>query len=288
MPGDTEPTRMEGEVWSVSDVFGRNLGDDRLEAEISTALAERVHRRARLGLWSSRIALAAASVLAVVALAVLVLEVGRGAGPVLGLSMTAVAAVVAAAAAVVARTTGARTKRLLASSAPEGGVVLGLSSAGVHLAHLPLLEWSAVTALCVSDTTASRHRNVVVGVAVHDVGAARARVIDARLTHLVRPFPRRGPLLRRITDSDTPGFLTVELSDLLDAATIATAVRRLETETTRRGIPFRRVDDSRRLVAVLREHSATVAPDPDPNLNPDGRRGRRARRHDRHGGRASV
>ncbi|RWZ59695.1 hypothetical protein ELQ92_12840 [Labedella populi] len=233
----------------MSDVFERRPGEDRLEVEISAALAARVHRRARVSVWSGRIALMGALVLAFVATAVIVLEARRGAVPVFGIGLSVLALLAAVAAVVLAGAARSRTRRLLAASAPEGGIVIGLSSEGVHLAHLPLLEWSVVTSVCVADKASRHGRAVTVGLAVTDVGATRARVIDARLTHLVRPFPRSDPRWRRT--NDRPGFLTVSLGDLLDDATIDEAIRRLESEATSRGIPFHRVSDARDLVAVL-------------------------------------
>lgn len=234
----------------MSDVFGRRPGEDRLEAEISAALAARVHRRARANVWSARIALLGSLVLALVAVLAILVEVRRGVAPLIGAGLSALALVAAAAAVVMTVAVRSRKRRLLASSAPEGGIVIGMSSAGVHLAHLPLLEWSAVTGVCISDETGRRGREVTVGLAVADVGATRARVIDARLTHVVRPFPRSGPRRRRA--DDLPGFLTVSLGDLLDDATIDEAIRRLENEARARDIPFHSVADARALVGILR------------------------------------
>jgi hypothetical protein len=238
-----------GEVLVVSDVFGRRAGDDRLEAEISAALAARVHRRVQAGLWGGGVALVGALVLAAVAIVVLVVERGRGGSPALAAGVTVVALAAAVSAVAIAEAAGRRKRELLAASAPEGGIVIGLSSAGVHLAHLPLLEWSVVTAVCVADRVSRRGREVTVGLAVADVGRTRARIIDARLTHVVRPFPRTG---HRRRDGDLPGFLTVALADLLDAATIDEAIRRLALEARRREIPFRLVSDARALAEVLR------------------------------------
>jgi hypothetical protein len=234
----------------VSDVFGRRPGEDRLEAEISAALAARVHRRARVSAWSGRLALLGAVVLAIVAVVVIVLDVGRGAPPIPGMLLSALAALAAVVAVVLVRSARSRTRRLLAASAPEGGIVIGLSSEGVHLAHLPLLEWPAVTGVGVSDRSGRHGREVTVGLAVADVGATRARVIDARLTHVVRPFPRSAPRHRQ--DDALPGFLTVSLGDLLDDDTIDAAIDRLRDETAGRAIPFHRVDDARALVDILR------------------------------------
>lgn len=234
----------------MSDVFGRRPGEDRLEAEISAALAARVHRRARANVWSARVALLGALVLTLVAVVAIVIDVRRGAPPVPGIGLSALALLAAVTAVVMTVAIRSRTRLLLASSAPEGGIVIGMSSAGVHLAHLPLLEWSAVTGVCIADEAGRRGRDVTVGLAVADVGATRARVIDARLTHVVRPFPRSGPW-RRHSD-DLPGFLTVSLGDLLDDATIDEAIGRMESEATARAIPFRRVGDARALVGVLR------------------------------------
>jgi hypothetical protein len=238
--------RVTREVLVVSDVFGRRAGDDRLEAEISAALAARVHRRARMGLWCGGIALAGALALAVMAIVVL----ADAACAPLGSLFSLVALAAAVSAGAITQAARARTRRLLASSAPEGGIVIGLSSAGVHLAHLPLLEWSVVTGVCVADRVTRQGRDVTVGLAVTDVGRTRARVIDARLTHVVRPFPRARA---RRGDGDQPGFLTVALADLLDDATIDEAITRLELEAHRHGIPFWRAADERALADVLRQ-----------------------------------
>ncbi|RWZ51015.1 hypothetical protein ELQ90_09460 [Labedella phragmitis] len=181
-------------------------------------------------------------------LAVVVLT-DAGSSP-LGFSLSLAALAAAASAGAIAQAARARRRRLLASSAPEGGIVIGLSSAGVHLAHLPLLEWSVVTAVCVADRMTRHGRDVTVGLAVTDVGRTRARVIDARLTHVVRPFPRAR---RRRREGDQPGFLTVALADLLDDATIDQAIERLELEAGGREIPFSRAADERALAEVLRQ-----------------------------------
>jgi hypothetical protein len=189
--------------------------------------------------------------------------------------VTALVALVALGGALIlGRATAVRTRRLLASSAPEGGIVLGLSSAGINLAHLPLLEWDAISMVCVAEPARRArprnrdgHRQVTVGLAVPDIAAARARIIDARLGHLVHPFPRRPggenggvpALASARTPAGTPaptparaGYLSIDLGDLLDSTTIDTVTVRLEAEAAARDIPFRRVSNRRRLREVLR------------------------------------
>lgn len=250
----------------MSDVFGRHPGDERLDAEVSAALAARVHRRSRIAVWMGRVALAAALVLVVVTGFVVAHEetaAHRAGSPTVGptgplLAVVAITVLIAAIVLVVA--TKRRTRRLLEASAPEGGVVLGLSSAGVNLTHLPLLEWDAVRAVGVAERRRGAAREVTVGLAVPDVDAARARIIDARLVHLVRPFPRRSPSASRVrsgrnASAPEPGFLAVDLGDLLDARTIDAVLVRIEEEAEQRGLPFHRVDDRRRLGGVLRPSS---------------------------------
>lgn len=238
----------------MSDVFGRHPGDERLDAEVSAALATRVHRRSRIATWMGRLALAA-SLLIVVATVVVVSIEGRG-GP-LGSLLEIVAVLVMAAAAALVVVTARRTRRLLDASASEGGVVLGMSSAGINLTHLPLLEWDAVKAIAVAERRRGPAREVTIGLAVSDVDSARARIIDARLMHLVRPFPRRPSwgLSGRRGHADgrrEPGFLSVDVGDLLAPEMIDEVVRRLEDEANRRRLPFHRVDDRRRLADVLK------------------------------------
>lgn len=241
----------------MSDVFGRRPGDERLDAEVSSALAARVHRRSRIATWMGRIALLASVALAVVTAIAMARGVAGRIGPVLAV----VSAVVLVAAVVLVVFTARRTRRLLEASAPEGGVVLGMSSAGINLTHLPLLEWDAVTAIAVAERRTARALEVTVGLAVADVDAARARIIDARLLHLVRPFPRRSSGGSAVGhDRDVrrePGFLSVDLGDLLPADLVGTVVRRLREEAERRDIPLHRVDDRRRLAEVLRPPAST-------------------------------
>jgi hypothetical protein len=248
----------------VSDVFGRHPGDERLDAEVSAALAARVHRRSRVAVWMGRGALAASLVLVVVAAVLLVHEgasvppEGGTRTPGIGPLLAAIAVVVTATAVVLVGTTARRTRRLFEASAPEGGVVLGLSGAGINLTHLPLLEWETVRAIGVAERRRGAAREVTVALAVPDVDAARARIIDARLVHLVRPFPRRSGLGRhrgRVAGPEA-GFLAVDLSDLLDGEVVSRVIDRLEREADERGIPLHRVDDRRRLPAVLRPEGA--------------------------------
>ncbi|PSL37105.1 hypothetical protein CLV49_0711 [Labedella gwakjiensis] len=238
----------------MSDVFGRHPGDERLDAEVSAALATRVHRRSRLAVWMGRLALAASLLIMVVTIVVVTHE--GGGGP-LGSTLAIVALVVTAAACALLAATARRTRRLLEASAPEGGVVLGMSAAGINLTHLPLLEWEAVKAIAVAERRRGLAREVTIGLAVSDVDAARARIIDARLIHLVRPFPRRSPVVsrRRRGHSDgkrEPGYLSVDIGDLLAPKMIDEVVRRLEDEANRRGLPFHRVEDRRRFADILR------------------------------------
>lgn len=244
----------------MSDVFGRHPGDERLDAEVSAALAARVHRRSRVAVWMGRGALGASLVLVVVAAVTLLHEgatvppEGGPHAPGIGRLLAAVAIVVTATALVVVGTTARRTRRLLEVSAPEGGVVLGLSGAGINLTHLPLLEWDTVRAIGVAERRRGAAREVTVALAVPDVDAARARIIDARLVHLVRPFPRRsGPGRRRARASGPEaGFLAVDLGDLLDGDVVERVIDRLEHEASERDIPLHRVADRRRLPVVLR------------------------------------
>lgn len=238
----------------MSDVFGRHPGDERFDAEVSAALATRVHRRSRLAVWMGWLALAASLLIVVVAVVVDSLE--GGSGP-LGSILTIVAPLVTAAAVAVLVVTARRTRRLLEASAPEGGVVLGMSSAGINLTHLPLLEWEAVKAIAVAERRRGLACEVTIGLAVPDVDAARARIIDARLMHLVRPFPRRSSVGARRRRGEShgrhePGFLSVDIGDLLAPEMIDEVVRRLESEAERRVIPLHRVDDRRHLAGVLR------------------------------------
>lgn len=235
----------------MSDAFARLPGDDRLDAEVPAALAARVHARATTMLWASRIALGTALLLVAVAAVVTGLAVQHDSGLPFAAMLLAVGAVATGAAAVLARVTRARTRRVLASSAPEGGVVLGLSDAGLNLAHLPLLEWDSVTAIGICDAAGSGGREVTVAVVVPDVGAARARMIDARLARLVRPLARHSPGRRRSTDA-VPGLLCVDLGELLTGPLIDAVLLRLETEAVERDIPFHRTTDRRRLGRMLR------------------------------------
>jgi len=249
----------------VSDVFGRHPGDERLDAEVSAALAARVHRRSLVAVWMGRGALAASLVLVVVAVVVGIREGAavppgggsRAAG--IGPLLVLLAVVVTAAALLLVGATARRTRRLLEASAPEGGVVLGLSDAGINLTHLPLLEWETVLAIGVAERRRGSAREVTVALAVPDVDAARARIIDARLVHLVRPFPRRPGLgrLRSRPAGPEAGFLAVDLGDLLDGAVVTQVIDRLEREAAERDIPLHRVDDRRRLPTVLRPPDAT-------------------------------
>ncbi|RUR03315.1 hypothetical protein [Labedella endophytica] len=249
----------------MSDVFGRHPGDGRLDAEVSAAHAARVHRRSRIAVWTVRVALAASLLLLVVAGVVLAREAGAGwpaeasrQGPLLA----ALALAVGGVSIVLAVMTARRTRRLLEASAPEGGVVLGMSSAGINLTHLPLLEWEAISAIGIAERAEGSRRAVTVGIAVADVGAARARIIDARLAHLVRPFPRspgrrgRGRTgtggRRRGVSRPEPGFLAVDLGDLLDQPTIDAVIARLRLESEQRDIPLHRTDDRRDLGGILR------------------------------------
>jgi hypothetical protein len=214
-----------------------------------------------------RIALAASLALVIVTVVVFSLEgaAARGDGDLapgrdastMGPLLAAIALAVTAASIALVVITGRRTRRLLEASAPEGGVVLGMSSAGINLTHLPLLEWDAIAAVGIAERRRGVAREVTVALAVPDVDAARARIIDARLTHLVHPFPRRpDPVARHGRRSDParpePGFLSVDLGDLVGPAMIDEIVCRLEEETTQRAIPLHRVDSRRRLGPVLR------------------------------------
>ena len=237
----------------MSDVFGRRPGDERLDAEVSAALAARVHHRSRVSVWLGRLALAASLLLMVATGALAVV----GADPGVVSALVIVAIVMTVASVAIVALTARRTRRLLEASAPEGGVVLGMSAAGINLTHLPLLEWSAVEAIGIATRQRGAVREVAVGIAVADVDAVRARIIDARLLHLVRPFPRRSPAGRPRERGGSPsrrepGFLVVELGDLLGPEMIDEVIRRLELESGRREIPLHRAGDRRRLGEVLR------------------------------------